>query len=812
MTTPFGGTYPVYDPYSQASSLLPYSTQGQIPGYAIGAWGMTVNTSQLNFASSTVGGGMFGYSGIPGQGNLYFALAAADGTDQFGNQYGAGLNVAGGTLATVSLIGAIMDTTTVIQGATYQNGNVLTPSITGGTAASLVHTMTNTGGQVLGYTQGATSVTFATNGLYLWTVPTGVFSIRAQAWGAGAGGSGGSATQGGEGGGGGEYAEEPLLGVNPGTVYVINVGQGGSGAITGQSGGNGGDTTFAPNGFAGTIVAAHGGNGGFAFTGGGGGTGSTNAIHFDGGNGANGSGQVGGNGGGASGGTTNQGNPGVQSAGPAGGSGGAAPLNGGAGGGGGASDLPGGTGGAPGGGGGGAGGAVINSHTKTYNAVNTYSYYGADSNGYPPDVLRQLGGGMWQGYSSLGPNTTLLSPGNQFSYWLLPFAKIQSDLTGVTVSSVTVSVKAVSVAAGNNLHCILSYSNVGNFSSNAPVGGSSVQVAVFSCTVGKATTVNIKLNGNIGIALQNGNAKSMLVGPVLSSLLTNAAYWGMFDSGEAGFAPRITVNYYTGTTVVKAGDGADGKVVLSFNPSVPALNLAIASVSSTDAYGYTFGPGFTGGQFNLVGSATPPAATAGSSSLAANTAGTPTVSLPSGYSGLLGSAQVDTTPFTVTQAAQTQLTKLWNIQAGDAQVNTKYRITASGYGTWGSTQQTLQSVGCIDRSNITGGGGVGRIAAAAFAASTPVCWRAEFEISVVSTGTSGTIIPTLNFWISANAAGISPGTAAVNSITVVTGPSNTLTTLNTTVSHTMDIESLWGSTTGAPTITCLTSSFERLGT
>jgi len=807
VTTPYGA-YPAYDPYSQASSLLPYSTQGMIPGYAIGAWGMTVNTSQLNFASQTSGGGMFGYSGSPSAGNLYFSLAAADGTDQFGNTYGAGLNVAGGTLATVSLIGAIMDATTLMQGSTLANGSVLTPVISGGTAVSLVHTMTNGSGQVLGYTQGATAVTFATNGLYLWTVPTGVNSLRVQAWGAGSGGSGGTATQGGEGGGGGEYSEEPLYGVNPGTVYVINVGQGGAGAITGQSGNDGGDTSFAPNGFGGTTVLANGATGGSAFTGGPGGTGSSNTIHFDGGNGANGSGLFGGNGGGSSGGTTNQGNPGVQSAGNAGGSGGAAPLNGGVGGGGGASDLNGIGGGGPGGGGGGAGAAVVNSHTKTYVTTGTWSYFGADS--LAPNQLRQHGGGMYTGFQNLGSFGTLAA-GNQFAYFLLPFATIQSDLAGVTVTSVSVVMKSVSVAIGKILHSQVSYSNAGAFGAVAPTGVTSVQVTISPFTVGKVTTINVGRNGNIGTALQNGNAKSMKVGPIPSSLLTNQAYWGTFDSGEAGESPRIVVNYYTGSAVVTAGNGADGQVILSYNPSVPTLNLAIASVSSTDAYGYTFGPGFTGGQFNLVGSAVPPSANAGTSSLSANLAGTPLVSLPSGYSGLLGSAQVDTTPHTVTQAAQAQLTNLWNIQAGDPQVNTVYRLTASGYGTWGSTQQTLQSIGCIDLGNVTGGGGVGRIAATAFAISTPVCWRAVFEITVVTTGTGGTVIPTLTFWISANAAGISPGTAAVNSIVVVTGPNNTLTTFNTTISHTMEIESLWGSTTGAPTITCLTSSFERLG-
>ncbi len=63
-----------------------------------------------------------------------------------------------------------------------------------------------------------------------WQVPVGVYSLKAEAWGAGGGGASVSSIMEGGGGGGGEYACETLLSVQPGQKIPLTVGQGGTGA------------------------------------------------------------------------------------------------------------------------------------------------------------------------------------------------------------------------------------------------------------------------------------------------------------------------------------------------------------------------------------------------------------------------------------------------------------------------------------------------------------------------------------------------------------------------------------------------------
>lgn len=66
----------------------------------------------------------------------------------------------------------------------------------------------------------------------LWTVPRGVTSVFAEAWGAGGGGGSLNAISGGlyaGGGGGGEYVAEPVVTTIPGTQIPVQIGAGGSG-------------------------------------------------------------------------------------------------------------------------------------------------------------------------------------------------------------------------------------------------------------------------------------------------------------------------------------------------------------------------------------------------------------------------------------------------------------------------------------------------------------------------------------------------------------------------------------------------------
>ena len=78
-----------------------------------------------------------------------------------------------------------------------------------------------------------------------WTVPAGVFSIRARGWGAGGGGGGSGAGGCGGGGGGGAY-NEGIFAVTPGQVLTLTVGSPGTvGTAGGGNGGTGGTTSIA---------------------------------------------------------------------------------------------------------------------------------------------------------------------------------------------------------------------------------------------------------------------------------------------------------------------------------------------------------------------------------------------------------------------------------------------------------------------------------------------------------------------------------------------------------------------------------------
>jgi hypothetical protein len=263
------------------------------------------------------GQGLFVYDGPPTLGNLIVSIASAAGTDDFGNMYPKGIDVAEGTIAGSQI--------TIEPGP--DNG-------------------------IFVYGTVPTLTTF-TSGSGTWVCPAGVTSVKVECWGGGGAGSDHTSADGdGGGGGGGEYAAEPAYAVTPGNSYAYTVGAGGTTVANGD--GNDGASTS----FDGTNVLAYGG-GGAAVGGfpGSNGTGSGNTVHHDGGFGgfAAFSG-AGAGGGGGSGGYTaagNDGGNGVSANSP--GAGASAVAGGGAGGNGGTTTKAGLAGGAPGGGGGGAG-------------------------------------------------------------------------------------------------------------------------------------------------------------------------------------------------------------------------------------------------------------------------------------------------------------------------------------------------------------------------------------------------------------------------------------------------------------------------
>ena len=192
----------------------------------------------------------------------------------------------------------------------------------------------------------------------------------------------------------------------------------------------------------------------------------------------------------------------------------------------------------------------------------------------------------------------------------------------------------------------------------------------------------------------------------------------------------------------------------------------------------------------LLAQSSVPGAIGSSGLVYGNASGTPSEVLPSGYQAELSSAQAaDFTHYTVTADTFTQCSKAWSIPAGDAEVGTTYRLTLSGSGTQGSTQQELLF-------ETSGGFATFGIPSTFEAASGTFGWKAVFEITVISTGASGTC--NVSGWAAANN---DPGVGFSQAVA-----------FDTLTAFTFEIEGRWGSTTGAPTFTCYQSFLERLGT
>jgi len=160
------------------------------------------------------------------------------------------------------------------------------------------------------------------------------------------------------------------------------------------------------------------------------------------------------------------------------------------------------------------------------------------------------------------------------------------------------------------------------------------------------------------------------------------------------------------------------------------------------------------------------------------------------WQGVLSSAYAaDFTHYTVTAASATQCSKAWSIPANDAQVGTTYRLTLAGNGTQGSTAQGLFF-------ETSGGFAETPLAASFVGTSTAFFFKVVFEITVITTGSSGTC--------NVSGTAIAGGSEASVGFTQAAA-------FNTTSAFTFEIESFWSSTTGTPTMTCYQSYLERLG-
>ena len=211
----------------------------------------------------------------------------------------------------------------------------------------------------------------------------------------------------------------------------------------------------------------------------------------------------------------------------------------------------------------------------------------------------------------------------------------------------------------------------------------------------------------------------------------------------------------------------------------------------------------------LAAQASAPAAAAATGQFYANANGTPAAETPAGYAGGVPITGADATPKTVTTAtAPAALSRVWPVPAGDAQTLTAYRLTACGTATWGSTQQTLTfSLSAFGVANFA----ALPIGATEFTASLSLQWRLVADVVVVAPGNPGTIKGGIS---------LEMGVAGANQLTQVNtnqsaggfaSHNGANATAVTTTGQNVTLQAVWGSTTGAPTITCDYSYFERLG-
>jgi hypothetical protein len=222
--------------------------------------------------------------------------------------------------------------------------------------------------------------------------------------------------------------------------------------------------------------------------------------------------------------------------------------------------------------------------------------------------------------------------------------------------------------------------------------------------------------------------------------------------GGGGAGPLI------GSGASAGGNGASGQTRLTYTTGAPAILLSIASVAGTDQFGTAYPAGF-----QMV--------------------------RPSGLAEFISGGQTaDFTNFTVTAATATQCTKAWSIPANDAKVGTVYRLTLTGNGTQGTTAQTLGFL-------FSNGDATATIASAFAPASGAFRWKVVMEIHVITTGASGTA----NYIVTATAG-----------VGIQTGYTQGAA-FDSAAAFTLEGESEWGSTTGAPTMTCFDSYLERIG-
>jgi hypothetical protein len=258
---------------------------------------------------------------------------------------------------------------------------------------------------------------------------------------------------------------------------------------------------------------------------------------------------------------------------------------------------------------------------------------------------------------------------------------------------------------------------------------------------------------------------------------------GVGGAGAPGRSPGGAPGGAGGSnTTVNGTGGLAGKPRLTYITGTPSVGMSVNyGASFTDQYGNTIPAGM-----NLGFTGTSATGTSGST-----------------YTGQYPVSGSDVTSFTNATTSINAMTKNWPVPAADAKVGTCYRLTVSGTGTQGSTQQgVIHQIACLGATAQVSRG----MLAGTIVASAAFSWKYVVELTILTTGSAGTARVNTEFNWSQGIGGA--GFGPTNGVSVIT---DAVVTVNTTVAGTIVAQIGWGAITGSPTISSFRSLFERLG-
>lgn len=179
------------------------------------------------------------------------------------------------------------------------------------------------------------------------------------------------------------------------------------------------------------------------------------------------------------------------------------------------------------------------------------------------------------------------------------------------------------------------------------------------------------------------------------------------------------------------------------------------------------------------------------------TLASPSLILPSGYSGTIPVTQSDSTTFTVATTGLKQFSKAWDLPANDPAADVIYRLTLWGTGKQGSTADGASfaiHIGSVSIIALS-------LATSAWTASVQANFRLQVELQCTAAGVNG------NF----NAGGLfvltNASTAAAIYAAAILDNGNTV---DTTADNKLEVFWQWSAATGSPTVSSFGSILERI--